>query len=204
MSYTKYRLCDIHIADDMGIGCVCEDFCSEDVEFIPAYDVVNSVKKRNDMSEYEHFIQICTANGLPEKDVREFMEYQILSDFILSNTDRHLYNFGVLRDSKSLQYVGMAPIFDSGNSLFWNRKKIPEEKDLLGIQVNSFRGKETDLLKYIQNPTVLDIGKVPSEEEIMELLRLNDESEKRNAAIVRAYQGKIKLVEKLQRGERII
>lgn len=36
------------------------------------------------------------------------------------NTDRHLTNFGVLRDSRSGDVLGAAPIFDNGRSLFFN------------------------------------------------------------------------------------
>ena len=78
-----------------------------------------------------------------------------LSD--LSNVDRHFYNFGILRDTRSLSYIGMAPIFDTGNSLFWNRSHVPEGDGLLNISVNGFKGKETDLLKYVKNASVLDL-----------------------------------------------
>lgn len=60
-----------------------------------------------------------------------FLEYQILT-----NTDRHLNNFGVLRDTHTLKSIGMAPIFDSGNSIFWQNPDCDElrkiyEMDLL-------------------------------------------------------------------------
>ena len=41
--------------------CICEDFASEALEFIPAIDVVDSEKKDNAVSTYEHFIHVCTA-----------------------------------------------------------------------------------------------------------------------------------------------
>lgn len=37
---------------------------------------------------------------------------------ILANTDRHLGNFGFLRDSETLEWKGLAPIYDSGTSLW--------------------------------------------------------------------------------------
>ena len=48
------------------------------------------------------------------------MDYQIMSDFLLTNTDRHLLNLGVLRDPVSLQFICPAPIFDTGNAMFFN------------------------------------------------------------------------------------
>ena len=42
-----------------------------------------------------------------------------MTDFVLTNTDWHLNNFGVLRDSKTLKFIGIAPIFDSGKLEEW-------------------------------------------------------------------------------------
>lgn len=203
VSYTKYRLCDIDVAGNKGIGCLCEDFCTEDIEFISAYDIVNSAKKKNDISIYEHFIGICMQNGLEEEKVREFLEYQIISDFVITNTDRHLYNFGILRDSKTLAYLKMAPIFDSGNSMFWNWKQVPCIRELLDITVNSFLTREAELLRYIKDTARLDMDKLPSEDEVMELLCLDQLCEERSVDILKGYKGKVQLLELFQSGEKI-
>ena len=42
----------------------------------------------------------------------------LAADYILANTDRHLGNFGFLRDSETLDWKGLAPIYDSGTSLW--------------------------------------------------------------------------------------
>jgi len=201
--YTKYELCDISIAGNQEIGCLCEDFCTEEVEFIPALDVVNSEKKQNDISLLEHFISTCVKHGLGENEVRDFLEYQILTDFLITNTDRHLYNFGVLRDSKTLKFIGMAPIFDSGNSMFWDKKSVPKGQEILKISVNSFLKKEVSLLKYVKNPKVFDIQKLPSDEEIIELLNLDEECGNRSGQILDVYHAKLGLIEQLQNGTMI-
>ena len=201
--FVKYQLCDIIISGEKGIGCLCEDFCTEEVEFIPAYDVVNSMKRKNDMSMYEHFIAVCEMNGLEANEVRSFLEYQILTDFLLSNTDRHLYNFGILRNSKSLKYIGMAPIFDSGNSMFWNKKKIPTGQELLALSVNSFLTKEVELLKYVKDPKVVDLDKLPGDDEMIGLLQLDEEANRYKKQILEAYHTKTGLIEQLQNGKMI-
>lgn len=201
--FVKYSLCDIDNSSRRGIGCVCEDFCTVEIEFIPAYDVVNSMKKRKDISVYDHFIYVCQRNGLEETEVREFLEYQIMTDFLLSNTDRHLYNFGVLRDSRTLKFVGMAPVFDSGNSMFWNQKYVPEGQDVLDITVNSFLTREVELLKYVKNPFVLDLEKLPSVEEIRELLELDGDCKMRSKQILEIYKIKMDLLETFQNGKMI-
>lgn len=203
MPFTEYKLCEIEVSGVNGIGCVCQDFCTEDVEFIPAYDVVSSVKKKNDQSEYEHFIAVCGEHGLEETEVRNFLEYQILSDFVLTNTDRHFYNFGVLRDSHTLEFIGMAPIFDSGNSMFWNCISVPQGNALLEIAVNSFRGREVDLLRYVQDPALINIEKLPSKEEISGFLKLDKVCKTREKDILKGYMQKIDLLERFRHGEKI-
>ena len=38
-------------------------------------------------------------------------------DFLIMNEDRHLNNFGIIRDVNTLKWLDMAPIFDNGQSL---------------------------------------------------------------------------------------
>lgn len=155
-------------------GCICEDFASETLEFIPAIDVVDSEKKDNAVSTYEHFIHVCAEHGLSEQEVRGFLEYQILTDFVLTNTDRHLNNFGILRDSQTLKFVRMAPIFDSGNSMFWDAPRLPERSDCTEITVNSFRKTETELLKLVTDRSRVRMELLPSREEIADLYAKDD------------------------------
>ena len=162
--YVSYST--IRLGDNQQIYCVCESFTSDEVELIPAIDIVESTKKDNAMSMYEHFIHVCTKHEMDEGVVRTFLEYQILADFVLTNTDRHLNNFGVLRNVNTLEFIGMAPIFDSGNSMFWQNPRLPEYSDLTDIAVNSFRNTEKKMLQLIRNKDVLDVSKLPTEEEL--------------------------------------
>ena len=139
---------------------------------------------------------------MKENEVREFLEYQILSDFVLTNTDRHFNNFGILRDSKSLEFVGMAPLFDTGNSMFWKRPS-EAEGDLLNISVSSFKKREVDLLKYVTNPEVIDRSKLLEGQEIDELLRNDIDYPNRGELIIKGYERKLELLEKFQKGDKI-
>lgn len=201
--YTEYKLCKLDTTEGEGLGCICKDFATEDLEFIPAYDVVCSKKKRNDVSEFEHFIQICVENGLKETSVRFFLEYQILTDFIITNTDRHFNNFGVLRDTNTLQFVSMAPIFDSGNSMFWNRECVPRAEHLLDIAVSSFKKKEMDLLSYVSANNQVDLSLIPTRDEIRELLVHDPQREKQREDILAAYEKKICLLDDFLNGKKL-
>ena len=173
-NHARYRSVKFTGSASEQYGCICEDFASETLEFIPAIDVVDSEKKDNAVSTYEHFIHVCTAHGLSELEVRSFLEYQILTDFVLTNTDRHLNNFGILRDSQTLKFVRMAPIFDSGNSMFWDAPRLPERSDCTEITVNSFRKTEAELLKLVTDRSRVHMDLLPSREEIADLYAKDD------------------------------
>ena len=98
--------------------------------------------------------------------MRGFLEYQILTDFVLTNTDRHLNNFGILRDSQTLKFVRMAPIFDSGNSMFWDAPRLPERSDCTEITVNSFRKTEAELLKLVTDRSRVRMDLLPSRKKL--------------------------------------
>ena len=122
----------------------------------------------------ENKTAVFHIDGLSEQEVRSFLEYQILTDFVLTNTDRHLNNFGVLRDSRTLQFVRMAPIFDSGNAMFWDAPRLPERNDCTEISVNSFRKTEMELLKLVTDRSRVHMERLPSREEIAELYAKDD------------------------------
>lgn len=189
VSYFTTRISESH-----QIYCVCESFTSDRIELIPAIDIVDSKKKDNAMSMYEHFIHVCVNHGMEEDNVRRFLEYQILADFILTNTDRHFHNFGVLRNSISLEFIGMAPIFDSGNSMFWQNPRMPAHDDLTDIQVNSFRNTETRMLQLVRNKELLDLSKLPTDEELRAIYAM-DSLIPYLDAILLGYQKKVALLE---------
>ena len=44
----------------------------------------------------------------------------ITLDYIIANEDRHLTNFGFVRNAETLVWLGVAPLFDCGTSLWHN------------------------------------------------------------------------------------
>ncbi len=191
--FTTYTL--VKETDNSQYCCMCESFTSDRVEFVPAIDIVESEKRPNNLSVYEHFVAVCEKHGLSQKIVRPFMEYQIITDYVLTNIDRHLNNFGVLRDTHTLRFVGMAPIFDSGNAMFWKNPKLPEYDDLNEIGVTSFRSTENKLLELVTDRSIVDIAKLPTTEELQALYE-KDPLIPCVDSILFGYQKKIALLEK--------
>lgn len=200
-NYISYKLIEIH-GKDYAYGCFSELFTSESLELISAYDVVISKKQRQDISSYEHFIKVCESNGLKEEILRPFLEYEIMTDFILSNRDRHLSNISVLRDADTLEFVKPAPIYDSGKSMFVYDIVPTSEKDMLKIQTESFYKTELKLLEQVRDKLLVDINKLPSPSFVEDLYGLDPYiTESRIKEIVRGYEMKIDLFSRWQKGE---
>ena len=198
--YTPYKFVRIKNDGTEVIGCACPNFTNINTEFVPAIDIVRYLKVPNNMSLYEFYIAECKRQGIY---VRPYLEYQIMTDFIITNTDRHLNNFGIIRDSKTLKFLSYAPIFDSGNSMFY-KGYIPVGKKLLDIDVTSFTKKEVKLMSYVTNKDLVNISLLPSDDEVYNLLKVDETvNEETNERIVRAYNMKIKFLEDFQNGAKI-
>ena len=198
--YTPYKFVRIKNDGTEVIGCACPNFTNINTEFVPAIDIVRYLKVPNNMSLYEFYIEVCKRYDL---DLRSYLEYQIMTDFIITNTDRHLNNFGIIRDSKTLKFLSYAPIFDSGNSMFY-KGYIPVGKKLLDIDVTSFTKKEVKLMSYVTNKDLVNISLLPSDDEVYNLLKVDETvNEETNERIVRAYNMKIKFLEDFQNGAKI-
>lgn len=57
------------------------------------------------------------------------LEQMIVLDALIANEDRHWGNFGSLRDSESLEFIGLAPIFDNGNSLGYKAASVMRNRN---------------------------------------------------------------------------
>ena len=73
------------------------------------------MKRHNSEEDYEDYIKVLEENGI--KDARTKLENMYILDFLIMNEDRHLNNFGIVRDVNTLKWLDIAPIFDNGQSL---------------------------------------------------------------------------------------
>ena len=103
----------------------CPCFINKDTEFITARQIINSEKRNNSRGDYENFITILENHGI--KDARLKLENMYILDFLIMNEDRHLNNFGIIRDVNTLKWLDVAPIFDNGQSLninYYDEKEV--------------------------------------------------------------------------------
>ena len=168
--YTPYSLVKLQVENNLeGLGCMCYDFCSEEIECISAWELLQTTKLKQNESYYYPFKKICLNLGMPEQEFNDFIDYQIMTDYLISNTDRHMNNIAVMRNPDTLELLGFAPIFDSGNSMFYN---IPYENlskiKFNEIKTHSFIEKECKLLQYVKNRSLVDINKAKMDFSIYE------------------------------------
>lgn len=136
---------------------ICEDFIDENIELIPAWRIFKAYKRDNNTSVYQHFVNCCESLGI--KEVVPFLDRMITLDYIIANEDRHLNNFGVLRNAETLEWIGMAPIYDSGSSLGYD--KVPAQiRSGQEITCKPFKNHHEEQLKLISSFDWIDFGKL--------------------------------------------
>ena len=143
---------------------VCEDFVNENTELIPAWRVMMTQKKSNSTSVYQHFVKCCEAFGI--KDVVPFLDRMLTLDYIIANEDRHFNNFGLIRNAETLEWIGMAPIYDSGSSLGYDKLpgQMKSEKD---VGCKPFKNHHIEQLQLVQSFDWVDLSKLEDVENII-------------------------------------
>ena len=144
---------------------VCEDFVKKDTELITAWQIMQLRTKANHENEYLHFVNICRELGI---DIVPALDRMIVLDYIIANEDRHYNNFGLLRNANTLEWLGAAPIFDSGTSLWYNKltARIPAS----GIICKPFKKTHGEQLKLASSLEWFEASKLDGiEDEILEV-----------------------------------
>jgi len=200
-NHTSYSLVRLQTEGNTeGLGCLCYDFCNEDVECISAWELLQMIKIKQNESYYYPLKKVCLGLGMSEQVFNDFMDYQIITDYLITNTDRHMNNIAILRNPDTLEIQGFAPIFDSGNSMFYN---VPFEQlskiKFHEIKTHSFIEKECKLLQYVRNRSLVDIDKAKMDFSIYEQDIV--ERQIRIPKLQQLYQRKMESLSEFQRGK---
>lgn len=133
---------------------VCQDIVDEDEHMVSAYSVVlgNPELKIDNYLTYIDFV----SEELNIPHAKEEIEKMLMVDYIMINEDRHLNNFGLIRDTQTLKWNRVCPIYDSGKAMntainedYWNFETG---------EVRSFNGELVsveELFEYIDIPISL-------------------------------------------------
>ena len=90
----------------------------------------------------------------------------IVTDYIIANEDRHMNNFGLLRNAETLEWIGFAPIYDSGSSLGYDKLpgQIRSEKEVV---FKPFKNHHIEQLKLISDFSWIDFDALSDVRELI-------------------------------------
>lgn len=174
---------------------VCENFVTPNSELIPAWRVMQFRERAYQASNYQHYCYCCEELGLP--NVSRSLDQMIVLDYLIANEDRHLNNFGLLRDPDTLDYLGPAPLYDSGSSLGYN-KLTPQILSGKDINCKPFKRTHQDQLRLVTSFDWLDLSKLDDvDQDIREVFTGAEEfiDKERVEAIVASVNQRIQMLE---------
>ena len=136
----------------------CPCFINKDTELITCYQIRNDMKRYDNVRDYEEYIKILEEHGII--DARVKLENMYILDYIIMNEDRHLNNFGIIRDVNTGKWLDVAPIFDNGQSL--NIKYYDDEELHISGEGRLFYEIKPfdDIIKVVSNINRIDISKL--------------------------------------------
>lgn len=169
---------------------VCEDFITPDTELVTAWYIMQTQPKPNHISVYQHYLNCCECFGIP--GIRESLDRMMVLDYLMVNEDRHQNNFGAVRNANTLQWIGAAPIYDSGTSL-WFDKPAALVGSMGRISCKPFKNSHEEQIKLASDFSWLNLNALAGvEEELRELTKGSlfiDEA--RTQALCKALRGRV-------------
>ncbi|MGL4484343.1 MAG: DNA-binding protein [Anaerovoracaceae bacterium] len=173
-----------------GVGVsASETFVSSEEEYMPAYYIQQMFKKANHHNDYAHYIECCYRLGVSNAELA--LAKMIVCDDILANYDRHWRNFGLIRNVQTCEYR-IAPLFDTGNSLWCNIPLSQLKNSDFNFKTKPFNEDSKRQLQLVSDFTWLNIEKLDGFPKLAEgILSKNKEMEKRSSLIAKGLQWRI-------------
>lgn len=175
INHVEYAL---NIDDDKPYS-LCEIFVTVNTELMPTWRVIQSSKRPNDCSVFDHFINCCDALRVP--GIKDSINRLLVVDYIIANEDRHWSNFGLLRNADTLEMIGITPIYDSGTSLWYSTQRVG-----INVECKPFKKNHDDQIKLAGDLSWFDINKLNGiESDINDVLSRSEyiDSKRRNDII---------------------
>ena len=158
---------------------VCEDFVTPDTELVPAWRVMHC----------------CEKLGVP--GTTHALDQMLVLDYLIANEDRHFNNFGLLRNPDTLEWLGPAPIFDSGSCLGYD-KLTPQIRSGRNVTCKPFKRTHQDQLRLVTSFDWLDLSKLDGiDQDIREVFAGAKEfiDKERVEAIVASVNQRVQMLE---------
>ena len=181
--------------EDQGWCSICDNFITSDTELISAYALNKAFATKNNVSFFNKLLAIGKELRIPQ--LREALENMIVLDYIIVNKDRHAGNFGFIRNVETLAYIGLAPIYDNGTSLWHD---VPDKLIGQSVTAQPFASSHEQQLRLIQNLRRFNFSALQNiTAEVSGLLHKNVYiSEERRNKICQALEERIKVLQLYQ------
>ena len=168
-------------------SCLCEDFITPATELVTAFQMYSSVPRHAFQETYENLLRALDYWQVP--GYRQFLDQMLIADFLLANEDRNLNNFGFIRNVETLKFIGCAPLFDHGNSLWFDYADSYVGDEPLAKPFASFPNEQLDLVTSFES---FSMNKLADSEKIIKgVLQQNRLcSEERAERIFKGYVGR--------------
>jgi hypothetical protein len=118
--YVTYKL----IKEGHKVYCACGDMIDIDEELVSAKAIRLHFAREEKTSDYEHLVNSYEKLGVSHAVTATAFSKMLVCDALMANEDRHTGNFGVIRDVNSLEIKRIAPLWDTGNSLFFDNASL--------------------------------------------------------------------------------
>lgn len=189
--YVKYEMA----VNGFSLCSKCKNFIKPYEEFIPMSEIMYECERKNN-DIFIHTVNCLNAVGI--ENGQHFIDMMIIVDRKMLNFDRHLGNFGVIRDLQSGKITKMAPLFDMGGCFFsgYNpseiRVKDNKKKKILFNERAKELENQSKMLDYtndLLNEIKMLLGEYTysDEEKINEIIeKIDSPKEQKNEDIERA------------------
>lgn len=169
---------------------VCEDFITPDTELVTAWYIMQTQPKPNHVSVYRHYLDCCEKQGIP--GIQDSLDRMLVLDYLMMNEDRHQNNFGAVRNADTLEWIGAAPVYDSGTSLWFDKPTM-----MIGsthrVTSKPFKNSHDEQIKLVSSFDWLNLNALAGiDEELRELTKGSifiDET--RTLALCKALRGRV-------------
>lgn len=190
--YVEYSV----VYDGERVISKCKNFITKDTELVPAWKINDFFEFENDENKYTHYLRCLNTLGI--KNAETLINKMIVCDFIIANKDRHFNNFGVIRDVNTLEFIGVAPIFDNGCSLWYDENDIYVGEFFLTKPFDEYEKTQISLVK---NLDWFDVSKLENfTDEVKDILLTNKLiSEERIEKIINQINLRIEYIVELKK-----
>ena len=125
---------------------VCEGFLHDGEELVTAEEILESTERKPGWTIDMIIRQRCRELSIPGAE--DFLNEMKVLDYLISNQDRHLGNYGFIRDVKTLRFKGPAPIFDNGTSLWVDDRTMTSSQTVEQMKHSLCKAVRHDMLLF--------------------------------------------------------